>query len=156
MQHHSSAGCGQPGSHQVLRNMPRVFAVAAFVLAGLLAAWPMARWLRGQDPETELSRRDFMRTKLLYAQNIMEGITTRNFTLIEQGASEIRRITEAGQWLVADTPEYRHLSDDLRSIADRIASAARDRNLDSAAFRYFDMTVNCMDCHQYARDNRIY
>ncbi len=121
-----------------------------------LAGWPVAGWMATQDPETDQSRRDFMRTKLLFCQNIMEGITTRNFALIEEGAAEVRKITEAEQWLAADTAEYKHFSEDLRGIADRIAAAAREKNLDAAAFRYFDMTANCMDCHEYSRAMRIY
>lgn len=112
--------------------------------------------MRVQDPETDQSRRDFMKTKLMFAQNILEGLSTRNHDLIRRGASEIERITQAEGWLVSDTAEYKHLSDDLRTIATRLVKAADEKNLEAAAFRYFDMTTNCMDCHDYSRAHRIY
>lgn len=137
-----------PGSRPAL--------IAALLAGTLVAGWAVASGMSAQDPETEQSRRDFMRTKLLYSQNIMEGITTRNFDLIAEGAAEIRKITEAELWLAANTDEYRHFSGDLRAIADRISAAAKAGNLDAAAFRFSDMTANCMDCHEYSRAMKIY
>jgi hypothetical protein len=129
--------------------------VALLMFLAIAVSIPFATWVSGQDQD-EISRRDFMRTKLMYSQNIMEGLTTRNFKLIKQGAEEINTITKATGWLVADTKEYAHYSEDLRDIADKIAKAADEKNLDAAAMRYFQMTANCIDCHDYSRANKFY
>ena len=47
------------------------------------------------DDENSIARRDFMRTKLLYTQNIFEGLTTGDFDQIKAGIKEVEAITEA-------------------------------------------------------------
>jgi hypothetical protein len=103
-----------------------------------------------QDPDS-LSRRDFMRMKLNYTQNILEGITTRDFGLIISGAEEVERITQAEAWNSNDFADYQKISDELRSVASHLKKAGQKSNLEAAALRYFELTMKCMDCHQYLR-----
>lgn len=148
-------GIGQAGQRGPGRRL-RWWTVPVAIVGMFCAAWPVAAWIHRQDPETDQSRRDFMRSKLMYMQNIMEGIATRDFVLIRKGAEEVERITHAGEWLVSDSPEYKHMSDDLRTIAGKLIKAADGKNLDAAALRFSDMTINCMDCHDYSRAHQLY
>lgn len=103
-----------------------------------------------QDPD-RLSRRDFMRTKLNFTQNILEGLSTRDFGLIISGAEEVERITLAEGWNAGDFAEYPQLSEELRSAAVHLRKAAEKSNLEAAALRYFELTLKCIDCHQHLR-----
>ena len=111
-----------------------------------------SRYSIGQEQDQDsLSRRDFMRTKLNYTQNILEGLTTRDFGLIISGAEEVERITQAEAWNSNDFADYQKISDELRSVASHLKKAGQKSNLEAAALRYFELTMKCMDCHQYLR-----
>ena len=118
------------------------------VTAGLV----LSRHSIGQEQDKDsLSRRDFMRMKLNYTQNILEGLTTRDFGLIISGAEEVERITQAEAWNSNDFADYQKISDELRSAALHLKKAGQNSNLEAAALRYFELTMKCMDCHQYLR-----
>lgn len=122
--------------------------VAVIIGAGLAAS----RYSIGQEQDPDsLSRRDFMRMKLNYTQNILEGLTTRDFGLIISGAEEVERITQAEAWNSNDFADYQKISDELRSVALHLKKAGQKSNLEAAALRYFELTMKCMDCHQYLR-----
>ena len=111
-----------------------------------------SRYSIGQEQDQDsLSRKDFMRTKLNYTQNILEGLTTRDFGLIISGAEEVERITQAEAWNSNDFADYQKISDELRSVASHLKKAGQKSNLEAAALRYFELTMKCMDCHQYLR-----
>ena len=106
-----------------------------------------------QEQETDKikqeMRQKFMKGKLESNKKIVEGLTTTNYKLIAEGAQEVTQYVKGQHWFVLDTPEYKTFSLDMENKARRIEKAAEDRNLEAAALRYFELTVNCMDCHQY-------
>jgi hypothetical protein len=122
--------------------------VVIAVVAGLF----LSRHSMGQEQDQDsVSRRDFMRMKLNYTQNSLEGLTTRDFGLIISGAEEVERITQAEAWNSNDFADYQKISDELRSVAKHLKKAGQNSNLEAAALRYFELTMKCMDCHQYLR-----
>ena len=101
--------------------------------------------------ENTIARRDFMRTKLLYSQNIFEGMTTGNTELIKQGIEEVQSITKAEQWVAIDDVRYQKLTDEFNTAVKRLETAAKSGNLEAIALRYYQMSTNCIDCHQHIR-----
>ena len=131
------------------RRMGFGLCLLGLVLAGWLA---LSRPSIGQEQDPDsLSRRDFMRMKLNYTQNILEGLTTRDFGLIISGAEEVERITQAEAWNSNDFTDYQKISEELRSVAQHLKKAGQKSKLEAAALRYFELTMKCMDCHQYLR-----
>lgn len=127
------------------------FGLCLIVIA-IVAGLFVSRNSIGQEQDQDsLSRRDFMRMKLNYTQNILEGLTTRDFGLIISGAEEVERITQAEAWNSNDFADYQKISDELRSVAAHLKKAGQKSNLEAAALRYFELTMKCMDCHQYLR-----
>lgn len=127
------------------------FSLLLIVIAVAIGTF-FARYSVGQEQDQDsLSRRDFMRTKLNYTQNILEGLTTRDFGLIISGAEEVERITQAEAWNSNDFADYQKISDELRSVASHLKKAGQKSNLEGAALRYIELTMKCMDCHQYLR-----
>lgn len=96
-----------------------------------------------------IARKDFMRTKLMYSQNIFEGLTTGRFPLIEEGLNEIKNITHAEQWVTVDDERYQKLTDDFNMTLTRMAQALDSKNIDAVALRYYQMSTSCIDCHQH-------
>ena len=103
------------------------------------------------DDENAIARKDFMRAKLMYSQNIFEGLTTGDFLLIQAGIKEVQGITEGEQWVAIDNDHYRKLTEDFKTSVKRLKKAAESRNLDAIALRYYNMSTSCIDCHDHLR-----
>jgi hypothetical protein len=115
-------------------------------------------WAGSQEeiPRQErIERKDYMRAKLTFAQAIVEGLSIKNFDMLNTAATEIRNITEGEMWMVHDTPEYNRYSDELKRSVEALIKATEEQNLDSCALRFFDVTLKCMDCHEYLRRARL-
>lgn len=138
------------------------------VLAGSIAATSMT-WTVHQDPAKDQgedrltlplqdddapSRRDFMRTKLLFTQNIFEGLTTGDFKAIETAIMEVQRVTEGEQWISIDNENYRKLTEEFNTSTRRLMAAAKSKNIDATALRYYEMSTRCIDCHKHIRNAR--
>lgn len=122
-------------------------------IVGLASAWALAAAARqDQDLNDEaIQRRDLMRTKLMFSQNIVEGLSTRNFNLIRDGAQEIDAVMRAIVVGPGNHIEYKRMAQELRMATDNLVRAADSGNLEAAALRYFDLTLRCIDCHEFLR-----
>ncbi len=103
-----------------------------------------------QDPES-LSRRDFMRTKLMYSQNILEGLTTGDFDGIEKAIKDVQMVTAGAKWVAIDNEQYRELTRAFQSSTKQLMDAAKTKNIDATALRFYDMSTRCIDCHKHIR-----
>lgn len=141
----------------------------AFFILLLSLVFPLAARISLQDPvqdsvpenkkqeqepipvpeEGSVERRDFMRSKLLFTQNILEGMTVSEFDLIDRGVKELEQILEAEQWVTIDNDEYRKLVDDFRTALGRVKKASESKNIEATALRFYEMSTRCIDCHQH-------
>ena len=112
-----------------------------------------------QDQETEQqdqaeqarseNRKEFMRGKLLSNQKIVEGLSLKDFALVTEGAKDVTAIVKGQHWFVINTPEYQEFSKDMETAAQRLQEAAKRGDIEASTLRYFDLTLKCIDCHQY-------
>jgi hypothetical protein len=116
------------------------------VIAGALAtAW-------GQKSEP---RAAFMRQKLEFSRNLLEGLTREDFPQIAKSAKALKALSEAALW--ADSkpglePRHRQLSVEFQELTDEIAAKAGEKNLDGATLGYLQLMANCVRCHRTIRD----
>lgn len=96
----------------------------------------------------------FMRLKLGYSQNVLEGVVMRDFDMIAKNAQAMALLTEDENWMLLQTPEYRTYSSEFKQIANRLTQAAKEKNLDGAALDYVQMTLNCVECHKHVREKQ--
>jgi len=94
----------------------------------------------------------FMRAKLGHSQNVLEGLSTANYDLIERGAQELSLASQDSNWQVLQTEDYIRQSAEFRRACDALQSAAQAKNLDGAALAWMDVTLKCVQCHKYVRD----
>lgn len=107
-----------------------------------------------QDPipvprEGGVERRSFMRTKLNFTQNILEGLTMAEFGLISHGIDELEGVLNAEQWVTIDNEDYRKLVDEFRTAVQRLRTASETKNIEATALRFYEMSTRCIDCHQH-------
>lgn len=134
----------------MLKPVLLVFSAGAMLIGSIGASF------QDEIPKQDrIARRDYMRTKLTFSQAIVEGLSLKNFETINTAATEIRNITEGEMWMVHDTPEYNQFSNELKIAAEELIKSSENNNLEGCTLRFFDMTLKCIDCHEYLRRNRL-
>ena len=56
---------------------------------------------------------------------------------------------EAEVCLIAQAGSDRFSVGDMETAANRLQEAAKREDIEASALRYFELTLNCIDCHQY-------
>jgi cytochrome c556 len=110
-----------------------------------------ATWLPAADVATDQVA-GFMRAKLAHSQNVLEGLATEDFDLIERGAQELSLASLDSNWQVLQTEDYVRQSAEFRRACDSLRAAAQAKNLDGATVAWMDVTLKCVQCHKYVRD----
>src|SRR5690606_22941614 len=110
--------------------------------------------------QQEEQRRDrslamFMQAKLDHSKDILEGITTANFDQVAQGARALRTLTENELWRVSPNITYVRYTEEFVRLTDALEADGRAENIDGATLNYVNLTINCVNCHKFVRDQRI-
>ena len=106
---------------------------------------------RSQQIPPEFKGREFMHRKLEHSQKVLEGIVVEDFDLIEKNARTLNLLSQAAEWQVFPSAEYRRNSEEFRRTTESLAKSAREKNLDGSALAYVQLTLNCVNCHKYVR-----
>ena len=114
-----------------------------------------------QDPKSDKAEpkdrplAKFMRGKLTAANLVLEGIATEDFDLVEKGAVQLQVISKAEKWRVTEDPLYGHHSDEFQRIIKRLQKHAEEKSLDGVSLSYVQMTMSCVECHRFVRNELI-
>lgn len=119
--------------------------------AGLVATCLAIAWPSAAEVATDQVA-GFMRAKLAHSQNVLEGLATEDFDLIERGAQELSLASLDSNWQVLQTEDYVRQSAEFRRACDSLRDAAQRKNLDGATVAWMDVTLKCVQCHKYVRD----
>lgn len=125
------------------------------LLAGLVTAAVCPTISHGADPKP-LRPDDvavFMRAKLDHASEVLEGLSLADFEKIRRGGQRLALASQASSWQVLQSEEYARQSLAFRRACERLEQAATDKNLDAAALAWMDVTMRCIQCHRYVRDD---
>jgi hypothetical protein len=136
-----------------MKSRHAVLGALGLVLGAMAFHWACAE--QAPPEPGSLSPKPFMRLKLEPAKQILEGIALEDFELIQKSVSEIQTLMLDENWMVLQTTEYRQHSQDFQRTLSAIQRAAKNRNIDSAALGYMQMTLNCVQCHQQLRGTPI-
>src|SRR5262245_33175903 len=107
----------------------------------------------GDEPAKKVS--ELMRKKLENSQKVLEGVVMNDFKLIAKHADELIDLSKQAEWKALKTPQYEIHSNDFRRSAETLIKNAKDKNLDAAALTYMEMTLTCVRCHKYVREERM-
>jgi hypothetical protein len=134
---------------------PRISWIPATVLSVAVAsggAWLAATAADGPPQPDKVAV--FMRAKLAHSRDVLEGLTTEDFDLIEKGAQELALASLDSNWQVLQTEDYVRQSAEFRRACGTLRDAAKAKNLDGAALAWVDVTLKCVQCHKYVRDEK--
>jgi hypothetical protein len=126
--------------------------MAMLTLAGLSLAAALEATRAGQDAPR--SRGEFMRQKLEFSKNLLEGLSLEDYRMMEKNAKALRRLSEAAEWEVPTIPnatDYVALTSEFQRYADDLVRNAKLKNIDGATLAYLKLTMNCVQCHKFVR-----
>jgi hypothetical protein len=127
--------------------------VAAAVAVALFAGFNPAQ--EKPKPAEQPKKPTVMQRKLAHAQKVLEGLALNDFDKISTNADELAQCAREASWRVLKTPKYELYSNDFVRNLEGMKTAAKKRNVDAAALAYVDMTLTCVKCHQYVREEGI-
>ena len=97
--------------------------------------------------------RGTMQEKLAHSQLILNGLVTRDFTMMKNAAEELKTISlGAPQQIEGDQIDnelYEHFRLEFLRTCTLIERMSKEENLEGAAFAYQSLTANCLACHSY-------
>ena len=122
--------------------------------AVLLAFFAVVLAVAGGE-QRPTSRAEFMRMKLEFSKNVLEGLTLENYDAISKNAKALKRLSEAAEWEVPTIPnatDYVAFTSEFQRHTDELVQKAKDKNIDGATLAYLRLTMNCVKCHKYVRE----
>ena len=114
----------------------------------------LALALGGPDSSAQSPNlRSIMREKLTNAQQLLEGVVTANFTIVDKSTDRLARIsyTEVASWQSNAEPEYLKQASAFVKAVQGIRKASADRNSRIVADEYANLLNSCTSCHSYIR-----
>jgi hypothetical protein len=97
-----------------------------------------------------------MQAKLKESQTLLEGLTLNDLAKVQASAEKLLEISKAAQLRKAiNTPAYENHANYFQRSAELAIEKAKAKNIDGATLAYVEMTVTCVRCHQYTREQGI-
>lgn len=108
-----------------------------------------------EKEETDPKKMTVMKRKLYYSHIALEGLAVNDFTKVATGADGLTDCIKDVTWKINQTEKYLLYSNEFLRRAESLKKAAKDKNTDAAALAYVDLTLTCVKCHKYLREDRI-
>jgi hypothetical protein len=109
---------------------------------------------RANQPTPKRTRAEFMRQKLGFAKDALEGLALEQFAMIEKSGKALKRLSEAAEWEVGTIPDftdYVAMTTEFQRYADDLVKQAKQKNIDGATLAYLKLTTSCVQCHKFVR-----
>lgn len=109
----------------------------------------MLAWAAQDDKQPESV---WMKKKLEYSKDILEGITTEDFETVERAAAAMRRMSALEGFVRRkDTKEYRAQLTIFEFANDELLRHAGNKDVDGATLAFTQLTLSCVNCHKQLR-----
>ncbi|MGO9470932.1 MAG: hypothetical protein ACLQIB_48375 [Isosphaeraceae bacterium] len=131
--------------------------VARYLCLGFVGLTVGTAWLtltRAEQPNQGRSRREFMRQKLDFSKDVLEGLSLEQYASIERSAKALKKLSQAAEWEVPTIPnatDYIALTTEFQRNCDDLLKQAKARNIDGATLSYLKLTMTCVQCHKFVR-----
>ena len=97
----------------------------------------------------------WMKKKLDYSKNILEGISLGDFDKVNQNATKLRGLSKFETFVRRGTPGYRAQADAFdRSLAEIIRQADKE-NIEGMTLGFHQLTISCVSCHRQLREAKV-
>ena len=129
-------------------------AVTAAILALVSLPFVPALSTGRAGQQEKQNRSEFMRRKLEFSKNVLEGLALEQYPMIEKNAKALKVLSQAAAWevpMIPNATDYVVLTSEFQRYTDDLVKAAKQGNIDGATLAYVKLTMNCVQCHKYVR-----
>lgn len=123
----------------------------AIVVSLIIGAFLWSLESLAEPPQPKQDLKPVMVRKLGHAKALLEGLAKEDHAVISREAQALSLLSLESGWEVMVTKEYLKQSDGFRRALETIRNGAKAENLDRATIGYVDMTLRCVECHKYVR-----
>ncbi len=110
----------------------------------------------GDDTERQFKvLQQAMDMKLKHTHELITCLAVEDFEKLGKNAEALKRIGRDTLWKVSPSVAYIKYSTEFTAISDELARCAKEKDLNGATLAYVRLTINCVDCHKYVRNDRI-
>jgi hypothetical protein len=131
-----------------------VVAAAALAIPGQSTACAQEKEAAEQKaaPAADAEPSVWMRKKLDYSKEILEGISTADFDQIAKNAEAMRALGKIEAFVRSRTPGYRTQMQIFDEANAEIVKQANRDNLEGSALAFTQLTISCVNCHKQIRE----
>jgi len=129
-------------------------AVTAAILALVSLPFVPALSTGRAGQQEKQNRSEFMRRKLEFSKNVLEGLALEQYPMIEKNAKALKILSQVAEWevpMIPNATDYVALTSEFQRNTDELVKAAKQGNIDGATLAYVKLTMNCVQCHKYVR-----
>jgi hypothetical protein len=101
--------------------------------------------------ESPKPTQDFMRQKLTYAANVLEGLTLERYDLVVTNAIKLGNMNLTNAFVIVGNPDYRNATVEFQQAVDSLRKNAQKKELWAAYEDYNRVTRSCVNCHRTFR-----
>jgi hypothetical protein len=93
-----------------------------------------------------------MRMKLDASNRILEGLVVDDLKLVVKGSEALLKMSAAEKWRASNDMMYLQHSRDFRRSVETLRNKAKKQSIDGAALAWVDVTMSCIQCHEWVRN----
>ena len=121
------------------------------VVIGILSMLLLPVALTAEDEKKNDEPSFWMKQKLTYSQEILNGLAKEDYEVITKNAMAMQGLNKI-EMFVRQKPEgYRTQLKTFQFSVNELVRNAEDKNLDGATLAFTQMTISCVNCHKEIR-----
>ncbi len=95
----------------------------------------------------------WMKKKMEYSRNLLEGIATGDFDLIADNARAMKGLSKVEAFVRGRSANYRTHLQAFEAATDELIRQADKSNLDGSLTAFNKITSSCVKCHKHLRED---
>jgi len=96
----------------------------------------------------------WMKKKLDFSKNVLEGIAMGDFDKVSQNAKTLKGLSKIEAFVRRGTPGYRAQVDAFERSLTEIIQQADKENIEGMTLGFNELTVSCVKCHRELRETK--
>lgn len=120
-------------------------------IVGVAALLLLPVALTAEDPNEDKEPSFWMKQKLKYSQEALNGLAQEDYELIEKNALLMKGLNRIESFVRQKPEGYRTQLKTFEFAVSELARNAEDKNIDGATLAFTQMAISCVNCHKELR-----